>query len=256
MVLYLSAHMGISFCPRDPTRYGEVLCFVERSSTRTFGTDWLVDCADAGCRIDRCCLGGGRISGFCTRCIWSVVTPKTIWKDIWYQSSPQKDLTKEIFAVVMCNFFLNYLLSVDIIIGGEKLGDAGGAYVTANKFGKLLYFVGASIAIVVLPWFSRRSMTQDTKKQLFVGMLMFIPATMVLSPLSAIILDPFIRFMFPLDIVPTFCIIVVDVNGKLCPLCHSVVCDVAHCSTDTGSKLGSGNLLYCFHAVIYLLWTR
>ena len=109
---------------------------------------------------------------------------------------------------------------MDIIIGGEKLGDAGGAYVTANKFGKLLYFVGASIAIVVLPWFSRRSMTQDTKKQLFVGMLIFIPATMVLSPLSAIILDPFIRFMFPLDIVPTFALLswTLMANFALCAI--------------------------------------
>ena len=130
--------------------------------------------------------------------------PKSLWKDVFKQATPQKGLPKEIFGVVVSNFFLTYLLSIDMIVAGESLGDAGGAYVTANKFGKILYFVGASVAIVILPMFARAKSTPKIRKQILLGTLLFIPVAALLSPIGFSILDPLIRFSFPANIVPSF----------------------------------------------------
>ena len=105
MVLYLSAHMGISFCRG-------ILQGTER-----FYALWSAQALEHLVRIGLLiALMQGVVS---IGAVWVVVVsaafahvvygawllPKSIWKDIWYQSSPQKDLTKEIFAVVMYNFF-------------------------------------------------------------------------------------------------------------------------------------------------------
>lgn len=129
--------------------------------------------------------------------------PKELWRDVWNQETPQTGLSKEIFGVVLSNFFLTYLLSVDMIVAGENLGNAGGAYVTANKFGKILYFVGASVAIVILPMFARAKSTPKIRKQILLGTFAFIPIAGILSPIGYYVLDPLIRFSFPADIVPS-----------------------------------------------------
>ena len=130
--------------------------------------------------------------------------PKEVWVQCWNDGRTQEGLSKEIFGVILCNFFLNYFLSVDLIVVGETLGEDGGAYVTANKFGKLLYFVGASFAIVILPKFSRAKTHAGLKRQMFLGLVLFIPLCAFLSPIGAIVVDPLIRVSFPEEIVPTF----------------------------------------------------
>ena len=130
--------------------------------------------------------------------------PKEVWIQCWNDGRTQEGLSKEIIGVILSNFFLNYFLSVDLIVVGETLGEDGGAYVTANKFGKLLYFVGASIAIVILPKFSRAKTHDGLQKQMFIGLLLFIPLCALLSPIGAIMVDPLIRISFPEDIVPSF----------------------------------------------------
>lgn len=130
--------------------------------------------------------------------------PKEVWVQCWNDGRTQEGLSKEIFGVILCNFFLNYFLSVDLIVVGETLGEDGGAYVTANKFGKLLYFVGASVAIVILPKFSRAKTTAGLRRQMLIGLVLLIPLCGLLSPIGAIIVDPLIRVSFPEEIVPSF----------------------------------------------------
>lgn len=130
--------------------------------------------------------------------------PKKVWVQCWNDGRTQKGLSKEIFGVILCHFFLNYFISVDSIVVGETLGEQGGAYVTANKFGKLLYFVGASVAIVILPKFSRAKTSAGLQRQMLIGLVLFIPFCALLSPIGAICVDPLIRLSFPEEIVPSF----------------------------------------------------
>jgi len=67
-----------------------------------------------------------------------------------------------------------------------------------------LYFVGASVAIVILPMFARAKSTPKIRKHILIGTFLFIPIAAVLSPIGFWVLDPLIQFSFPANIVPTF----------------------------------------------------
>ncbi len=203
-ILILSSHVGISFCrgilQGTERFYGLwsaqavehvfriIILYSYMETIVTLNEAWVVV-----------------VGASFTHLIYALfLMPKELWQDVWKQTEAQTGLSKEIFSVVMSNFFLTYLLSIDMIVAGENLGDAGGAYVTANKFGKILYFVGASVAIVILPAFARAKSTPKIRKQILMGTFAFVPVAALLSPLGSWMLDPFIRFSFPENIVPSF----------------------------------------------------
>lgn len=132
--------------------------------------------------------------------------PSQFWENLREKSS-ETLLGKEIIMVAFTNLFLNFLLSIDIIIAGEHLNTAGGSYVTANKFGRILYFIGTSIGIVILPTFSRIITTHTLKTRIILGTFILIPLSAVLAPTAALLLQPLIEFSFPSDVVPSFTIL-------------------------------------------------
>lgn len=202
-ILILSCHVGVSFCRG-------ILQGTER-----FYSLWAAQASEHVARI--VILGlfmGGVVTlkeawvavvvGNFTHLLFGLfMMPRTVWSEIWNQQDKQNGLGMEIFAVMMTNFALNYLLSVDLIVAGERLGDAGGAYATANKFGRLLYFAGASVAIVILPLFARAKSTPGLRSKILLGTIVLVPISGLLSPVGAYILDPFIQFAFPPEVVPS-----------------------------------------------------
>ena len=202
-ILILSCHVGVSFCRG-------ILQGTER-----FYSLWA---AQASEHVARIVVLGLFMGGVVTlKEAWVAVVvgnfihllfglfmmPRTVWSEIWTQQDKQSELGKEIFAVMMTNFALNYLLSIDLIVAGERLGDASGAYATANKFGRLLYFAGASVAIVILPLFARAKNTPSLRSKILLGTIVLIPISGLLSPIGAYILDPFIQLAFPPEVVPS-----------------------------------------------------
>ena len=176
--------------------------------------------------------------------------PREMWQDIRNQQDPQSGLAPEIVAVLLSNFFLNFLLSFDLIVAGEQLGDAGGAYVTANKFGKILFLVGASVATVILPLFSRAKSTPRLRIQILVGTGLYIVLSGMLSPFGAWVLDPFIRLAFPEAMVPTFDLMAwtLFANFSLCGIQLFVTWHIAQQTPNLMWLMG-----LCCGILIYLL---
>lgn len=133
-----------------------------------------------------------------------LLIPPSIYRTFFDTTDTQIGMKKEIFAVIMSNFFLNFLLSCDVIIAGERLGELGGGYVTANKFGRLLYFVGSSVVVVILPFLARAKSTPEIQRKIVWGTMASIPIFALISPLISWILTPILQFGFPKEVVPSF----------------------------------------------------
>lgn len=203
-IILLFSHAGISFCrgilQGTERFYG---LWSAQASEHVFRLIILYFLMDGSVTLNDAWIVA--VSSSVIHCLYAMwLLPREVWRQCWNEGRSQEGLPKEIIGVILSNFFLNYFLSVDLIVVGETLGENGGAYVTANKFGKLIYFVGASIAIVILPKFARAKTSAGLHRQMLFGLLLFIPLCACLSPIGAVIVDPLIRLSFPEEIVPSF----------------------------------------------------
>jgi hypothetical protein len=164
-----------------------------------------------------------------------VLIPPSIYRTFFDRTDTQIGMKKEIFAVIMSNFFLNFLLSCDVIIAGERLGELGGGYVTANKFGRLLYFVGSSVVVVILPFLARAKSTPEIQRKIVWGTFASIPIFGLFSPLISWISHRSASFV---------CITFLDHVFQFCSHRNSTVHYMAHSPTISRTQLDIGLLFY------------
>ena len=138
------------------------------------------------------------------------MTDRNVWRQL-----------PEMFGVYLANLGLLFLLSVDVVLAAEFLGVESGPYATANRYGRLLYFVGASVAIVLLPQFAKRALT---RRVLFQGWLVAAAVTPVLSFIGAMVASPTMYWFFPESLVPSIGLISWEFGANFgLAVCHILV---------------------------------
>ena len=125
---------------------------------------------------------------------------------------PTREAVTGLLLVCGAQLAMAGLLSIDLIMAGENLGAQSGAFATANRFGRIMCFVSASIAVVLLPRFARGRANRAVVLGL-TGLAAVL--SLPISVGSSMVLMPLMPLLFPPEVVPSVTVMTWEVGASV-----------------------------------------
>ncbi len=179
------------------------------------------------------------------------------WRLFVKPSNAALPVGPEVLTVLIANLSLGYFLAYDVLFASLLLEQNSGAYVTASKVGRILYFAGASLSVVLLPRFARPGQTSGERT--VTGLIAAAVLSALLTPVLGTVFHPLVAAFFPPELVPTPAVIAAALFGNIgLAACHLLMTwhiangnRVAIGVLAATGVLATGSLLYGSHDLVF-----